>query len=69
MEKTAVEWLAKELEGYGDPGMLSIEWETLDELVKQARSIEKTQIEDAFGYAQMDLGMDPEEYIEWRFNS
>lgn len=67
MEKTAVEWLAKELESYGDPGMLSIEWETLDDLVSQAKSLEKTQIGDAFKYAQIDLGMESDEYIKLVF--
>ena len=42
--KTAVEWLGKELESYGDPGYCKIEWETLDLLIQQAKEIEKKQL-------------------------
>jgi hypothetical protein len=42
-EQTAVEWLAKELESYGDPNYLSINWNTLDELVQQAKAMEREQ--------------------------
>ena len=40
---TAVEWLAKELESYGDPQICKITWEDLDLLVKQAKAMEKEQ--------------------------
>jgi hypothetical protein len=46
--KTSVEWLAKELESYGDPGYCKLEWETLDLLVQKAKEMEKQQIIDAF---------------------
>jgi hypothetical protein len=46
--KTSVEWLAKELESYGDPGYCKLEWETLDLLVQKAEEMEKQQIIDAF---------------------
>jgi hypothetical protein len=49
MKQTAVEWLGKELESYGDPGYCKIEWETLDLLIQQAKEMEKQQIID-FGY-------------------
>ena len=42
-KQTAVEWLAKELESYGDPQFCEIEWEQLDSLIKQAKAIEKEQ--------------------------
>ena len=32
MKQTAVEWLKKQLEGYGEPSCLSISWTTFDEL-------------------------------------
>lgn len=38
---TSIEWLAKELENYGDPNECELRWETLDSLVKKAKQIEK----------------------------
>jgi len=43
MKQTAVEWLGKELESYGDPQFCEIEWEQLDSLIKQAKEMEKEQ--------------------------
>ena len=43
MNQTAVEWLGKELESYGDPQSCKIEWEQLDSLFEQAKEIEKEQ--------------------------
>lgn len=45
----AVEWLAKELESYGNPQVCEINWEILDALINQAKQMEKKQIIDAFG--------------------
>ena len=47
MKQTAIEWLKKELETYGDPGYCRIGWETLDKLIEQAKEMEKEQIIDA----------------------
>lgn len=47
MKQTAVEWLGKELESYGDPQFCEIKWEQLDSLIQQAKEIEKEQIVDA----------------------
>ena len=44
MKQTAVEWLGKELESYGDPQFCKIEWEQLDLLIKQAKEMEKEQL-------------------------
>ena len=54
MKQTAVEWLGKELESYGDPEFCKIEWEQLDSLIEQAKAMEKEQINDACyeGYYQ-----------------
>ena len=54
MKHTAVEWLGKELESYGDPQFCTIEWEQLDSLIEQAKEMEKEQINDACyeGYYQ-----------------
>lgn len=41
---TAVQWLKTEIEKYGDPEYLIIRWTDLDELINQARKIEKEQM-------------------------
>ena len=43
MKQTAVEWLGKELESYGDPEFCKIEWEQLDSLIEQAKEWENEQ--------------------------
>lgn len=48
MKQTAVGWLGKELESYGDPQFCKIEWEQLDLLIQQAKEMEKEQIKDSF---------------------
>ncbi len=42
-KQTAVEWLKKELEAYGSSSHLNLDWETFDELIKQAKEMEKQQ--------------------------
>jgi hypothetical protein len=54
MKQTAVEWLGKELESYGDPQFCKIEWEQLDSLINQAQEMEKEQIRDAFNAGDLD---------------
>lgn len=44
---TAIEWLKKELESYGDPSMLHIDWKTVDELCEQAKEMERKQMNKA----------------------
>jgi hypothetical protein len=51
MKQTAVEWLGKELESYGDPQFCAIEWEQLDLLIQQAKEMEKEQIIKEFDNA------------------
>ena len=43
-QQTAVDWLAKELESYGDPQVCEINWKDLDDLINQAKQIEKKQM-------------------------
>lgn len=50
---TAIEWLKKELESYGDPSMLHIDWKTLDELCEKAKEMEKAQISTAWNDGNM----------------
>jgi hypothetical protein len=44
MKQTAVEWLKEQLESYGDPEYCKVEWLILDELMEQAKEMEKTSI-------------------------
>ena len=43
MKQTAVEWLAKELESYGNSQICKITREDLDSLVNQAKAKERSQ--------------------------
>ena len=54
MKQTAVEWLGKELESYGDPQFCEIEWEQLDSLIQQAKEMEKEQLKKVWMDAQTD---------------
>ena len=47
MKQTAIDWLKKELEAYGSPSHLNLDWTTFDKLCEQAKQIEKEQIIDA----------------------
>jgi hypothetical protein len=48
-KQTAVEWLIEQLECFGNKHELQLSWATVDELVEQAKEMEKEQIIDAFG--------------------
>ena len=67
--KTAVEWLAKELESCGDPQFCEIEWKELDSLIEQAKEMEKQQIIDAFLEGCSDNNNDGYEYYNQTFKS
>jgi hypothetical protein len=54
-KQTAVEWLAKELESYGDPEYLGLKWNTLDELVEQAKALEREQHEHTWDEALIQV--------------
>ena len=43
-KQTAVEWLKKQLETYGDPQHCRLTWKELDELCEQAKAMEREQI-------------------------
>ena len=45
MAQTAVEWLKDMLEwNYGDPRMLEITWQNLDDLLERAKAMEKERV-------------------------
>ena len=54
MKKTAVEWLSKKLESYGDPQYCELEWKELDLLIKKAKAMEKKKIVDAYRFGLSD---------------
>jgi hypothetical protein len=75
-KQTAVEWIRKELEGYGSPSALNIDWETFDELIAQAKAMEKEQIIDAYGQGVadeageiLDSTKDAEQYYNEQYES
>jgi len=47
MKQTAVEWLKDTLESFGNKHELLMSWGTLDELIEQAKEMERQQIIDA----------------------
>ena len=56
-KQTAIEWLSKELEGYGSPSALNIAWETFDELIAQAKAMEKGQIVESHEQSYIEMNM------------
>ena len=54
MKQTAVEWLKKELEEYGDPQYCELTWEELDELFEQAKQMELVQRIDDYNNGHTD---------------
>lgn len=46
---TAVNWLAKELEKYGNPAMCEVLWEDFDSLFEQAKQMENEKLLDKYG--------------------
>jgi hypothetical protein len=47
-KESAVEWLKEQLEEYGSSSHLSLDWSTFDELVEQAKVMEREQIVEAY---------------------
>ena len=41
---TSIEWLKKELEDYGSPSHLNLDWKTFDKLIEQAKQMHKQEI-------------------------
>ena len=59
-EQTAVEWLVEQI-----CGDLTEHWQ---KEIDQAKEMEKEQIENAFNYGQLDLGMEADEYYNKIFD-
>ena len=72
-QQTAVEWLKKELETYGSSFKLELSWELLDELINQAKELEKKHIIDAhltglIHPLEMEATKQAEQYYNETFN-
>ena len=48
MKQTSIDWLKKELEQFGSSSHLDLDWDTFDELIKQAKEMHKEEIVDAY---------------------
>jgi hypothetical protein len=65
--QTAIEWLQEQLECFGNKHELQMSWTTVDELLKQAKEIEKEQIEDSYIMGSYDMAAKefrPRQYYE-----
>ena len=62
MKQTVVEWFAEKI---GHNSLMSLT--EYNEILEQAKEIEKEQIENAFNYGQIDLGMEADEYYNQTF--
>ena len=51
MKQTAVEWLADQLECFGNKHELQMSWTTLDELLQQAKEMEINQHNETWDVA------------------
>jgi glucose-6-phosphate 1-dehydrogenase len=60
-KQTAVEWLADQLECFGNKHELQMSWTTLDELLEQAKEMEKKEKID---FACQVAEASAEKYIE-----
>jgi hypothetical protein len=70
-KQTAVEWLKDTLESFGNKHELLMSWGTLDELIEQAKAMEKEQIMAAYsnnGWNDDDPMADAEQYYNETYN-
>lgn len=51
---TAVKWLKTKIEEHGDPEFCTISWKDLDDLINQAKQMEKEQIVKAYSNGSND---------------
>jgi hypothetical protein len=63
MKQTSIEWLKKELEDYGSPSHLNLDWETFDELIEQAKEMHKQEIIDA--HIEGQRVFDKHDHTQW----
>jgi hypothetical protein len=63
-KQTAVEWLKGVIDSFGNKHELQMSWSTLDEIIEQAKEMEKEQIIEAYYYDPNcdEIKDDAEEY-------
>jgi hypothetical protein len=69
--KTAVEWLKEQIECFGNKHELQMSWATLDELLEQAKEMEKEQKINAYdrGHNEYDIYRNGQNYYNETFKS
>jgi hypothetical protein len=74
MKQTAVEWLKGVIDSFGNKHELQMSWSTLDEIIEQAKEMEKEQIMHAYGQGAadeageiLDATKDSEEYYNKKY--
>ena len=55
MKQTAVEWLNKEIERLTTQAGIHISWQIMDDLIQQAKQMEKEQIIEAFEHVDFNI--------------
>jgi hypothetical protein len=63
MKQTAVEWFEDQV---GHNSLMGLK--EFNEIFEKAKEMEKEQIENAFNYGQLDLGMEADEYYNRTYN-
>ena len=73
-QQTAVEWLKGVIDSFGNKHELQMSWSTLDEIIEQAKEMEKEQIMHAYGQGAadeageiLDATKDSEEYYNKKY--
>ena len=62
-KQTAIEWLIEQLECFGNKHELQMSWATVNDLVEQAKEMEKAQIVNAVdGFPLENRNLDGEQY-------
>jgi hypothetical protein len=67
-KQTAIEWLEDQIECFGNKHELQMSWATLDELLEQAKEMEKEQIIDAHDCGYIDGANKKNETAEQYYN-
>ena len=57
-KQTAIEWLLDQLECFGNKHELTVSWATVDELVEQAKEMEKEQIMESYKDSTCQFSVD-----------
>jgi hypothetical protein len=66
--KTAVEWLKDVIESFGNKHELQMSWDTFDEVIEQAKEMEKEQMLNAFQKSRLThpmIGFKHETFVEY----